>query len=65
MVLLGAIPPSVRAYAPPDSGFSVQLHNTTNDKDDFGTIIKNIEVTRGAVVRLYAIFIVLAICGVF
>ncbi|EIW63352.1 uncharacterized protein TRAVEDRAFT_112912 [Trametes versicolor FP-101664 SS1] len=42
-------------------GFSVQLHNTTNDMDSFGTVIKNIEVTRGAVVRLYAIFIVLVI----
>ncbi|OJT15756.1 hypothetical protein TRAPUB_4304 [Trametes pubescens] len=42
-------------------GFSVQLHNTTNDEDNFGTVIKNIEVTRGAVVRLYAIFIVLVI----
>ncbi|KAL1939859.1 hypothetical protein VTO73DRAFT_9559 [Trametes versicolor] len=42
-------------------GFNVQLQNTTDIKDNFGTVIKNIEVTRGPVVRLYAIFIVLVI----
>lgn len=47
----------------PDSGFNVQLQNTTDIKDNFGTVIKNIEVTRGPVVRLYAIFIVLVICA--
>ncbi|KAI0358370.1 hypothetical protein OH77DRAFT_1174662 [Trametes cingulata] len=42
-------------------GFNVQLQNTTDIRDNFGTVIKNIEVTRGPVVRLYAIFIVLVI----
>ncbi|RDX55062.1 hypothetical protein OH76DRAFT_860630 [Lentinus brumalis] len=42
-------------------GFNVQLQNTTDISDNFGTVIKNIEVTRGPVVRLYAIFIVLVI----
>ncbi|KAI0374102.1 hypothetical protein BV20DRAFT_1033503 [Pilatotrama ljubarskyi] len=42
-------------------GFNVQLQNTTDITDNFGTVIKNIEVTRGPVVRLYAIFIVLVI----
>ncbi|KAI0630293.1 hypothetical protein C8Q77DRAFT_1160643 [Trametes polyzona] len=42
-------------------GFNVQLQNTTDIKDNFGTVIKNIEVTRGPVVRLYAIFIVLVV----
>ncbi|KAH9892519.1 hypothetical protein C8Q73DRAFT_61394 [Cubamyces lactineus] len=42
-------------------GFNVQLQNTTDIRDDFGTVIKNIEVTRGPVVRLYAIFIVLVV----
>ncbi|KAI0675257.1 hypothetical protein C8Q78DRAFT_1067059 [Trametes maxima] len=39
-------------------GFNVQLQNTTDIRDRFGTVIKNIEVTRGPVIRLYAIFIV-------
>ncbi|KAL1939858.1 hypothetical protein VTO73DRAFT_9558 [Trametes versicolor] len=42
-------------------GFSIQLHDTTDDRDNFGTVIKNIEITRGTAVRLYAISIVLAI----
>ncbi|KAH9858788.1 hypothetical protein C2E23DRAFT_880216 [Lenzites betulinus] len=42
-------------------GFNVQLQNTSDIKDNFGTVIKNIEVTRGPVVRLYAIFIVIVI----
>lgn len=50
-------------FISPDSGFNVQLQNTTDIKDNFGTVIKNIEVTRGPVVRLYAIFIVLVICA--
>ena len=45
-----------------DSGFNVQLQNTTDLTDNFDTVIKNIVVTRGGVVRLYAIFIVLVIC---
>lgn len=45
-----------------DSGFNVQLQNTSDISDNFGTVIKNIEVTRGPVVRLYAIFIILVIC---
>ena len=44
------------------SGFNVQLQNTSDPHDNFQTLIKNIEVTRGPVVRLYAIFIVLVIC---
>ena len=44
------------------SGFNVQLQNITDIRDNFGTVIKNIEVTRGPVVRLYAIFIVLVVC---
>ncbi|KAI0630294.1 hypothetical protein C8Q77DRAFT_253278 [Trametes polyzona] len=42
-------------------GFNIQLRNPTDIKDDFGTVIKNIEVTRGRAVRIYAIFIVLVI----
>ncbi|KAI1794076.1 hypothetical protein LXA43DRAFT_156755 [Ganoderma leucocontextum] len=42
-------------------GFNVQLQNTSDISDNFGTVIKNVELTRGAVVRLYAIFIVLVI----
>lgn len=64
-VLYSQPPSAPCAYVPAGSGFSVQLHNTTNDTDNFGTVIKNIEVTRGAVVRLYAIFIVLVICESF
>ncbi|OJT15754.1 hypothetical protein TRAPUB_4302 [Trametes pubescens] len=45
-------------------GFSVQLHNTTDDNDNFGTVVKNIQITRGAAVKVYAIFIVLVICEV-
>ncbi|KAI0780115.1 hypothetical protein C8Q74DRAFT_743742 [Fomes fomentarius] len=42
-------------------GFNVELQNTTDISDNFGTVIKNIEVTRGPVVRLYAMFIVIVI----
>ncbi|KAM5530767.1 hypothetical protein V8D89_015574 [Ganoderma adspersum] len=45
----------------PASGFNVQLQNTSDILDNFGTVIKNVELTRGPVVRLYAIFIVLVI----
>ncbi|KAI8993081.1 hypothetical protein BD414DRAFT_514125 [Trametes punicea] len=42
-------------------GFNAQLQNITEIPDDFGTVTKNIEVTRGAVVRVYAIFVVLVV----
>ncbi|KAI0823761.1 hypothetical protein BC628DRAFT_1411501 [Trametes gibbosa] len=38
-------------------GFNVELQSRADIKDNFGTIIKNIQLTRGPVVRLYAIFI--------
>ncbi|OBZ67164.1 hypothetical protein A0H81_12816 [Grifola frondosa] len=41
-------------------GFNAQLQNIS-DVDNFGTVVKNVEVTRGPVVRLYALFIVLVI----
>ena len=44
-----------------NSGFNVQLLDTSDLTDNFNTIIKNIEVTRRPVVRLYAVFIVIAI----
>ncbi|OSD06806.1 hypothetical protein PYCCODRAFT_1463966 [Trametes coccinea BRFM310] len=42
-------------------GFNVQLQNITEIRDNFETVTKNIEVTRGPVVRLYALFIVLIV----
>lgn len=64
-MVLTALPPDhvLTVYSSGYSGFNVQLQNTTDIKDNFGTVIKNIEVTRGPVVRLYAIFIVLVICA--
>ena len=39
------------------NGLNVQLQNTSDILDNFKTVIKNVELTRGPVVRLYAVFI--------
>ena len=45
------------------SGFNVRVKDTGPDVvDNFGTVVKSIEITRGPVVRLYAIFIVIVVC---
>ncbi|KAI0745820.1 hypothetical protein C8Q76DRAFT_42158 [Earliella scabrosa] len=43
-------------------GFNVRVKDTGPDVvDNFGTVVKSIEITRGPVVRLYAIFIVIVV----